>query len=134
MRCLLEGRRLFQYGSSKVRCLLEEIRYIFIYIFINIHIYSTFLWFTPQMFSSADESLNNEACLLALQTFVFIRRTCIFWLYSKYILGFHHMELKYVKVLLAIWEIFLRENNRNYNSYRFSHKFAFIPLLFFLRK
>ena len=44
------------------------------------------------------------------------------------------MELKYVKVLLAIWEVFLRENNRNYNSDRFSHKFVFIPVLSFLRK
>ena len=44
------------------------------------------------------------------------------------------MELKYVKVLLAIWEVFLGENNRNYSSYRFSHKFVFIPVLSFLRK
>ena len=36
------------------------------------------------------------------------------------------------KVLLAIWEIFIHENNRNYNSYRFSHKFAFILFLVFL--
>ena len=34
------------------------------------------------------------------------------------------------KVLLAIWEIFLHENNRKYNSYRFSNKFAFILFLF----
>ena len=34
-----------------------------------------------------------------------------------------------VKVLLAIREIFLHENNRNYNSYRFSDKFAFILFL-----
>ena len=30
------------------------------------------------------------------------------------------------KVLLANWDIFLHENNRNYNSYSFSYKFAFI--------
>ena len=35
------------------------------------------------------------------------------------------------KVLLAIWEIFLHENNCNYNSYRFSYKFSFI-LFYFL--
>ena len=35
------------------------------------------------------------------------------------------------KVLLAIWEIFLYENNRNYNSYIFSYKFAF-TLFFFI--
>ena len=35
------------------------------------------------------------------------------------------------KVLLAIWEIILRENNCNYNSYRFSCKF-FILFLSFL--
>ena len=28
------------------------------------------------------------------------------------------------KVLLAIWETFLHENNRNYNSYKFSYKFS----------
>ena len=28
------------------------------------------------------------------------------------------------KVLLAIWEIFLHENNCNYNSYKFSYKFV----------
>ena len=36
------------------------------------------------------------------------------------------------KVLLVIREIFLHENNRNYNSYRFSYKFAFILFLSFL--
>ena len=35
-------------------------------------------------------------------------------------------------VLLAISQIFLHENNRNYISYRFSYKFAFIVFLFFL--
>ena len=35
--------------------------------------------------------------------------------------------------LLAIWEIFLDETNRNYISYRFSHEFAFILFLSFLR-
>ena len=35
-------------------------------------------------------------------------------------------------VLLATWEIFLHENKRNYISYRFSYKFAFIFLLSFL--
>ena len=36
------------------------------------------------------------------------------------------------KVLLAIWDIFLHENNRNYNSYRFSYELALIVLLSFL--
>ena len=36
------------------------------------------------------------------------------------------------KVLLVIWEIFLHENNRNYNSYKFSYKLAFIVFLSFL--
>ena len=36
------------------------------------------------------------------------------------------------KVLLAISEIFLHENNNNYNSNRFSYKFAFIFFLSFL--
>ena len=36
------------------------------------------------------------------------------------------------KILLAIWDIFLNENNRNYNSYRFSYKFAFILFFSFL--
>ena len=36
------------------------------------------------------------------------------------------------KDLLAIWEIFLHENNRNYDSYRFSYKFTFILFLSFL--
>ena len=31
-----------------------------------------------------------------------------------------------VKVLLATWQIFLHENNFNYKSFRFSHKFTFI--------
>ena len=34
--------------------------------------------------------------------------------------------------LLAIWEIFLPENDRTYNSYRFSYKFPFILFLSFL--
>ena len=37
------------------------------------------------------------------------------------------------KILQEIWEIFLYENNRNYNSYKFSYKFTFIPFLFFCR-
>ena len=36
------------------------------------------------------------------------------------------------KVLLEILEMFLHENNRNYNSYRFSYKFSFILFLSFL--
>ena len=36
--------------------------------------------------------------------------------------------------LLAIWETFLHENNRNYNSYIFSYKFTFILFLAFLYK
>ena len=36
------------------------------------------------------------------------------------------------KVLLTIWETFLHENNRNYNPYKFSYKFAFILFLSFL--
>ena len=36
------------------------------------------------------------------------------------------------KVSLAIWEIFLHENNRNHDSHRFSCKFAFILFLSFL--
>ena len=38
------------------------------------------------------------------------------------------------KVLLAIWEKFLHENNRNYKSNKFSYKFAFILFLPFLTK
>ena len=36
------------------------------------------------------------------------------------------------KVLLAIWEMFSHENNRNYNSYRISYKFNFILFFPFL--
>ena len=35
-------------------------------------------------------------------------------------------------ILLAIWEIFLHGNNRTYNSYIFSYKFAFILFFSFL--
>ena len=35
------------------------------------------------------------------------------------------------KVLLAIWEMFLYESNCNYNSYKFNHTYAFIPLFSF---
>ena len=38
----------------------------------------------------------------------------------------------WAKVLVSIVGIFLHENNRNYNSYRFSYKFAFILFLYFL--
>ena len=31
-----------------------------------------------------------------------------------------------------MWDIFLHENNRNYNSYRFIYKFTFILFLSFL--
>ena len=37
-----------------------------------------------------------------------------------------------VAILLAIWERFLHENNRNYISYRFSYKFTFILFKSFL--
>ena len=36
------------------------------------------------------------------------------------------------KVSLAVWETLLHENNRHYNSHRFSYKFAFILFLPFL--
>ena len=35
------------------------------------------------------------------------------------------------KILQGIWETFLHENNHNYNSYKFSYKFTFIPFLSF---
>ena len=37
------------------------------------------------------------------------------------------------KVLLATSEIFLHENNCNYNSYKFNYKFTFVLFLCFLR-
>ena len=36
------------------------------------------------------------------------------------------------KVLVPIWEIFLHENNCNYNSYRFSYKVPFILFFSFI--
>ena len=36
------------------------------------------------------------------------------------------------KILLAIWEIFLHVNNREYHSHRFSYNFTFILFLSFL--
>ena len=36
-------------------------------------------------------------------------------------------------ILQRIWQRFLYESNRNYNPYKFSYKFAFIPLLSFRR-
>ena len=36
-------------------------------------------------------------------------------------------------ILQGIWEWFLYKNNRNYNSYKFSYKFAFIPCLSYHR-
>ena len=36
------------------------------------------------------------------------------------------------KVLLANLDIFLHENNRNHNYYRFSYKFGFIQVVSFL--
>ena len=38
------------------------------------------------------------------------------------------------KISQGIWEGFLNKNNRIYNSYKFSYKFAFIPCLFLRRK
>ena len=37
------------------------------------------------------------------------------------------------KILQGIFETFLYENNRNYNSCKFSYKFDFIPVLSFRR-
>ena len=36
-------------------------------------------------------------------------------------------------ILQGIWETFLDENNRSYNSNKFIYKFAFIPFLSFPR-
>ena len=44
----------------------------------------------------------------------------------------HCWVIKLAKILLAIWGIFLHENNCNYNSCRFNYKFAFIFFLYFL--
>ena len=33
------------------------------------------------------------------------------------------------KILQGIWERFLNGNDRNYNSYKFSYEFDFIPFL-----
>ena len=37
------------------------------------------------------------------------------------------------KILVAVWETFLYENKWNYDSYKFSFKFAFVPFSFFSR-
>ena len=37
------------------------------------------------------------------------------------------------KILQVIWKTFSYGNNRNYNSHKFSYKFAFIPFLSFRR-
>ena len=51
------------------------------------------------------------------------------------VLGFKwSVEKQWVaKILQGIREIFFHENNGNYNNYKFSHKFAFIPFLSFRR-
>ena len=41
-------------------------------------------------------------------------------------------KLCLAKVLLTLWKIPLHEDNRNYNSQRFSYKFAFILFFSFL--
>ena len=42
------------------------------------------------------------------------------------------MKKHYVaKTLQGIWKRFLNKNNRNYNAYKFSYKFAFTPCLSF---
>ena len=44
------------------------------------------------------------------------------------------MKKHYVaKILQGIWEGFLFEHNRNYNSCKFSYKSAFIPCLYLRR-
>ena len=48
------------------------------------------------------------------------------WFWPKYIM----LELKKYR---GVWETFLYENNHNYNSYKFSYKFTFIPFLFLHR-
>ena len=42
-------------------------------------------------------------------------------------------EKTVARILQGILEKFLYENNRNYNSYKFSYKFDFIPVLSFRR-
>ena len=49
---------------------------------------------------------------------------CFMWLVKK---------PRVAKILQAIWEIFLYENNCNYNSYKFSYKFTWTTILSFCR-
>ena len=56
-------------------------------------------------------------------------------IYCFYVVLWFKWSLKkhcVAKGLLAIWEIILHENNRNYNSYKFSYKFPFTFILSFL--
>ena len=53
--------------------------------------------------------------------------------YKLFYLQFCDSSDQLKKQILAMWKIFLHENNRNYNSYKFSYKFAFAPFLSFLR-
>ena len=55
---------------------------------------------------------------------VFFTVLCFKWSVKKHCVA---------KILQGIWERFLYENNRNYNSYKFSYKFDFIPVLSFRR-
>ena len=54
------------------------------------------------------------------------------FIYGFEIQVINEKTLSPAKVLLTIWDIFLRENNCNYNSYEFSCKLDFILFLSFL--
>ena len=58
-------------------------------------------------------------------------RSIGYFLYS-FVIQVISEKKKLAKVLLLIWEIFLHENNRNCNFYRFTYKFTFVLFLPFL--
>ena len=55
---------------------------------------------------------------------------CFIYCFKSQVISEKHCV---AKVLQWVWEILLYENKRNYNSYKFSWKFAFIPFLSFRR-
>ena len=73
--------------------------------------------------SSTNEHMVSEDLLRALKV-AFFTVLCFKWSVKKHCVA---------KISQGIWERFLYENNRNYNSYKSSYKFAFIPCLSFRR-
>ena len=85
----------------------------------------------PERFKQYSQQLESFSTNVPIMGEDLLRAFCRFF-YLRFCDSKDQGKKCVAKILVEIWEVFLHENNCNYNSHRFNYKFAFILCLSFL--